>query len=155
MAELHFYTAQKTDCEALTQLMRRAKAHWGYDADLLRSWEAELTIDLQHLDTHRVMCAATQEGIVGFCSLSYVDVRCKMENLFVEPRAIGQGYGRALFAHALQEARDAGTVELWLEADPHARSFYEHMGMRVVGLVPGSAAGRHLPLMIMPLFSAV
>lgn len=131
--------------------MRSSKAHWGYSDVQLADWEQELTIDEAHLQACRVFSAQLAGALVGFYSLAFAERRIYMENLFVAPACMSKGYGKALFDHAVEQARDAGGLELWLRADPHAAAFYNRMGMRQVGLTPGSGPGRFLPLMLAPL----
>ena len=100
-SKLLFSPAQSSDCRALSLLMRRSKAHWGYSAEQLAAWEQELTISDAHLKTFEVVAAKTDGELVGFYSLAFAERRVYMENLFVEPELIGKGYGRQLYAHAL------------------------------------------------------
>ena len=48
-----------------------------------------------------------------------------LNTLFVEPRHIRGGVGRALLAHAVAEARQRGAERL---TDPNAPGFYERNG---------------------------
>jgi len=48
-----------------------------------------------------------------------------LNKLFVEPRHIRGGVGRALPAHAVAEARPRGAERLTILADPNAAGFYE------------------------------
>jgi predicted GNAT family N-acyltransferase len=43
------------------------------------------------------------------------------------------GVGRAIMRHLLDEADQAGLSVLYLNAQTHARRFYEHLGFHVVG----------------------
>jgi GNAT superfamily N-acetyltransferase len=61
-----------------------------------------------------------------------------LNKLFVEPRHIRGGIGRALLAHAVTEARQRGAERL---ADPNAAGFYERNGAVRIGEAP-SDAGR-------------
>ena len=65
-----------------------------------------------------------------------------LNKLFIEPRHIRSGVGRALLAHAIAEARRRGAV-----ADPNAAAFYERAGAVRIGEAPSDAVpGRLLPL---------
>jgi GNAT superfamily N-acetyltransferase len=55
---------------------------------------------------------------------------------YVEPEAVGRGYGAALMQACLDQARQAGFQTLWLgvwERNAPARRFYERWGFRRVG----------------------
>jgi len=70
-----------------------------------------------------------------------------LEKLFVEPQWLGTGVGRALMAHAIDEARRRGAKRLTILADPYAAGFYERNGARLLGEAPSDAIpGRSLPL---------
>jgi len=70
-----------------------------------------------------------------------------LEKLFVEPQWLGTGVGRALMAHAIDEARRRGAKRLTILADPNAAGFYERNGARLLGEAPSNAIpGRSLPL---------
>ncbi|MFY3137886.1 GNAT family N-acetyltransferase [Achromobacter xylosoxidans] len=44
----------------------------------------------------------------------------RLHNLWIDPRRIGLGFGRALFAHAVETARKRGATILTIDAEPHA-----------------------------------
>jgi len=70
-----------------------------------------------------------------------------LDKLFVEPQWIRTGVGRALMAHAIDEARRRGAKRLTILADPYAAGFYERNGARLLGEAPSDAIpGRSLPL---------
>ena len=71
-----------------------------------------------------------------------------LEDLWVDPEAIGHGYGRIGFERACDIGRTWGKGVLELEADPHAELFYLHLGCERVGMSPvTSVPGRSVPLM--------
>ena len=56
--------------------------------------------------------------------------------IYMTPEYIGQGLGRVLFAHAVEDLEDRGfrPVVVWVfEANPRARRFYEAAGFRADG----------------------
>jgi ribosomal protein S18 acetylase RimI-like enzyme len=58
--------------------------------------------------------------------------------IYVDPSAVGAGVGRALLDAAIEALREAGyrRATLWvLEANAHARRFYERAGWRCDGTV--------------------
>lgn len=136
--------------------MQASKAHWGYSEAQLLAWQDDLTLDESHWEQHVLWAVMLDEDLAGFYSLAFAErqsmsSKVKMENLFIDPNLIGKGLGRALFEHAVARAKEWGSLELWLEADPHAEAFYAYLGMKKTGLVPGASPGRYLPLMILNL----
>ena len=131
----------------MSRLALRSKAHWGYDVAFMDSVSAELTLGPGDLGTHGVVVCEVGDRIVGFYGLAGGPPEAELTYLFVDPDAMGRGYGRALWSHALARARADDVERLRVVADPHAEPFYLAMGARRVGSVPGSVPGRRLPLL--------
>ena len=72
----------------------------------------------------------------------------ELEHLFVEPDAIGLGFGAALLGRAIDSAKTGGFQYLTIASDPNAEAFYRSMGAAVIGRQPSmSIPGRSLPLL--------
>jgi len=56
-------------------------------------------------------------------------------NLIVPPELRGRGYGKSLFAWAMQRLLDAKVDSIWLTASAAGRPIYEKAGFRLVGKV--------------------
>jgi len=68
--------------------------------------------------------------------------------LFIDPDDMGNGHGRHLMAHALQNGSKHGGRTLQIQSDPNATKFYEAAGAYQIGLLEsGSIPGRQLPLL--------
>ncbi|MCB9761828.1 MAG: GNAT family N-acetyltransferase [Alphaproteobacteria bacterium] len=145
--------ARPDEAPALSDLAMRAKAFWGYDDAFMEACRAELTLRPADIDAKPVVVAEADGALLGFYALGRVDdATTELDDLFVEPGAIGQGVGRRLMAHAVEAARRAGYARLRIEADPFAEGFYQRMGARRVGEAPSqSIPGRMLPLLLLDL----
>lgn len=134
----------------LSALALRSKGYWGYDAEFLEACRLELTITPDRL-AREVMNVATDGpdgGILGYSSVLLDRPTAELEDLFVEPAAIGTGVGALLLARARADARAAGARSLRIEADPYAAAWYRRRGARDIGTIPsGSIPGRMLPLL--------
>ena len=85
---------------------------------------------------------------MGFYRLRARGDEATLADLFVEPGAIGRGYGRQLWEHAVATARRLGARRLVLQSEPHAEGFYRAMGAERIGEAPSTVfPGRSLPLM--------
>ncbi|RKN41647.1 GNAT family N-acetyltransferase [Streptomyces hoynatensis] len=147
--------ARTEEAGPLSELALRSKGHWGYDAEFLESCRAELTLTAEDIARGGTAVAERDGTVLGFVTVVGPPPTGELAMLFVEPQAIGQGIGRALFTHAVAAAREAGFERLVFEADPHAEPFYRAMGSERVGLVPsGSIPGRFLPQMAFALTAA-
>lgn len=74
--------------------------------------------------------------IVGFYMTELVLDEMTLHNICVDPAYQGRGYGKALFNHFLQNARDLKAVQLWLEVRPSntaAVALYQNNGFDEAG----------------------
>jgi GNAT superfamily N-acetyltransferase len=147
--------ATASEAELLTELALRSKGHWGYDAEFLRDCRVDLTVTPQFIRSSPVYLLEEEGRVAGFYSLSGEGVEVELMHLFVEPWAIGRGFGRLLFGHAVEEARSLGFERMMIGSDPFALQFYEAMGARRVGEVASIVRpGRMLPLLQYSLLSS-
>ncbi|MER5931960.1 GNAT family N-acetyltransferase [Streptomyces sp. NPDC002054] len=133
--------ARAAEAEALSALVMRSKAHWGYDAAFLADCAAELRIRAEDTLARRITVAEDANGsVLGVASLEGGPAEAVLGLLFVEPAALGRGVGRALYRHVLRRARELGIARLVIDADPHAVGFYQAMGA-VCEKAPGQPSG--------------
>ena len=147
--------ARADDCLRLTALAFSSKAHWGYDDSFMEACRDELTVREADLVRRWVRVADDAGAIVGFHGVeNNGSDEVEIAWLFVDPRAMGRGVGRALVIDALGYARDRGATRVRIEADPNAASFYERLGARRAGSTPsGSIPGRVLPVYLIDVTS--
>jgi GNAT superfamily N-acetyltransferase len=139
--------ARRADADELSRIARAAKRHWGYPASLLRLWQRDLTVTPGFIDRHPVYYAAHRGKVVGFYAISGTGRIRELEHMWVHPRRIGAGVGRALFAHLVRRLQTMRVTRLDVASDPHAEGFYRRMGARRFGKVPSRPEGRTLPLL--------
>ena len=136
------------ECEALSDLALRSKAHWGYDANFLAACRAELTVEPADVQRLRVTVAEESGEIVGFYALGAGPPEGELSFLFVEPARIGAGVGRTLWQDCLATAARIGLSRIRIESDPFAEGFYTGMGATRAGDVQSeSIPHRRLPLL--------
>lgn len=139
--------ARAGEAAALTALCVRSKAHWGYDAAFVRLCLPSLTVHEADIAAGRVLVAAEGCGPpLGLVEVRGEGATVGLEEMFVDPPAMGGGLGRLLFEAAADLARKLGTTRMTILADPHAAPFYERMGARFLRNAPSDAIpGRTLP----------
>ena len=138
--------ARLSEAESLTELCMRSKAVWGYDADFMTACRSELAITEEKLVQSAVQVAVVDGRVVGVARLTVTGADAELEALFVEPRELNGGIGRALFEWAVSVCRIRKVRTLAIDADPGAAAFYRRMGALDAGVVPsGSIAGRFIP----------
>lgn len=127
------------EAEALTGLVLRSKAYWGYDEEFLASCTQELGIRAGEVAGRRIVVAEDPSGgrVLGLASLEGAPPVARLGLLFVEPDAIGRGVGRRLYRDVLRRAAELGIHRLLIDSDPHAAGFY-----RAMGALASPAAGR-------------
>jgi GNAT superfamily N-acetyltransferase len=143
-SEIAVRTAHAGEAAALTALCVRSKAHWGYDAEFMRSSQASLTVSDADIASGRVLVAERKGVLFG---VARVEPDGELGLMFVDPGAMSRGTGRVLFDAAVALARRLGARRMAILSDPNAAPFYERMGARLVGQAPSDAIpGRTLPL---------
>lgn len=147
--EIRMVRAEAVHAARLTQIAHAAKSYWGYPAHWIELWHNQLTVSPVFIEANEVWAAEVDGMLLGFYALTGEAPQLSLEHMWVFPVAIGQGIGRALFAHALVRAAALGASSLEIEADPNAQGFYERMGAVTVGEVAYLVDGlrRALPLM--------
>lgn len=149
--ELRTRRALPEEAEALTALILRSKAHWGYAPTLLDAWRSELTLTPEIIARDPVFCAeeVRSGAVVGVLHLAQrsADDVC-LDHLYIEPTAMGRGAGALLWRRAVAQVAATGARMMTLDADPNARAFYERMGAVVIGWTESAIVpGRRLPHM--------
>jgi ADP-ribose pyrophosphatase YjhB (NUDIX family) len=140
--------ARPSEADELSALAVRSKAHWGYDTEFMERARPELSIGADAIAEHDVWVLEDGTGEVVGWHRVILGEPAVLEDLWLEPSAIGAGHGRRLWEHAASVARANGASVMELDADPNAVGFYERMGAQVVGETPsGIDPGRTLPRM--------
>src|SRR5258705_12680217 len=106
----------------------RDKAHWGYSAEALEGWRAELAVSPQGIRARPTFVAMVGIEIAGFYSLSPLGRSWELDNLWVLPRFMHLGVGRALLSHALETAARGGAAAGTVHADPQHEFIYLQCG---------------------------
>ncbi len=143
----------------LGDLAVRGAQHWGTDPAFVERQRDTLTPPPAYIATSPTYVYDDAGTIRGFYGLmeggGEVDLAAgeiDLHWLFIEPSAIGQGYGRCLWGHAVATARRLGYRWMVIQSDAHAEGFYLHMGAQRVGFAvvsddpPFAIATLHLPL---------
>ena len=142
--------AKPQDADPLTEIAQAAKRHWGYPERWIETWRDILTMRPQFIAENATYCAKEDGRIIGFYLLTMENDEMHLDHLWISPRAMRRGVGRALFQHAVEQAKKLGHHEIKIEADPNAAGFYERMGAKRTGVNVTEIEGRprELPLML-------
>jgi len=147
---MEIHRAKPEDALVLTKIAFAAKRHWGYPKHWIQAWRELLTIQPEFITANETYVALLDGQTAGFYALVNRNDRASLEHLWVLPGAMGKGVGRALFGHAVQEAKTLGVKAIEIQSDPNAQKFYEQMGARRVGEIITELEGqpRVLPVLV-------
>jgi GNAT superfamily N-acetyltransferase len=142
--------AKPEDAAVLTEIAHAAKRHWGYPERWIQGWRDILTMRPEFIAANMTYAAMENNRVVGFYLLTTESDGLHLDHLWIAPAIMGRGIGRALFKHAIEQARGLGFQAIKIEADPNAEGFYQRMGAKRVGVNVTEIEGerRELPLLI-------
>ncbi|WP_299817322.1 GNAT family N-acetyltransferase [uncultured Roseibium sp.] len=141
--------ATPADAPALTDILHRAKASWGYPEEKLEEFRAQWRISEATIASLAVTVAERGGHPVAFSALTPQDEETLLiDFLFVAPEAQSQGIGDLLLTRAEDEARSRNLTRLFLESDTNAAPFYEKRGFRTMTTRPSEMQpGGEIPMM--------
>lgn len=114
------------------------RAFWEPYGSPLDVLEAALDDILTAIDFPFTLVALDNDGFVGTVTAIQSDIAARPDlgpciaALWVEPRARGQGVGRALVTSALSRLAAQGRERCYLPAKPHLHDYYAMDGWRLV-----------------------
>ena len=147
--------AHRTDAKKLTELTIRSKDYWNYGTKQIEEWRDDLTINQKYIDENQVYKLTVADKLTGFYAFQPENTKTiKLSFLFIEPEAIGKGYGKVLVSDFLQRIEESEFESVVLDADPNAEKFYERFGFKTIGKLKSSIADRYLPVMEMKITQA-
>jgi len=151
---LSFQPAHTSDAALLSSLAFASKSHWSYSAAQLRRWTSALRVTPSDIAGWPTVTAWLGERAVGFYQLRMEpDGSSRLEHFWLLPEFIGKGFGKQMFADAVERSHALGATGLIVESDPNAEAFYLACGTVRIGEVPAPIEGaedRVLPVLHMP-----
>jgi glutathione S-transferase fosA5 len=125
--------AEAHEADLLTALAFRSKAFWPHPLDYLLKCAEALRFSSEDLSGWPVYAAEASKEIVGFFALKEISGEPRLDHLWIDPRFIGKGIGRALFLKAVEEAQKLNWQKFRIVADPYALDFYLKLGAKQIG----------------------
>jgi GNAT superfamily N-acetyltransferase len=138
------------DMTALRDVFRRSSLSNDGDRANLLAYPDALELSDLAVTQGRTRAAVADDGIVGFATWLSAGDAMEVEDLFVDPERMRQGFGRALVLDLIAIARGRGVRRVEVTANQNALAFYEEMGFLVSHEVEtrfGPAPRMHLDVM--------
>lgn len=138
------------EAQVLSELAYRSKAHWGYSAQFMEACREDLTLSPAFIETNEVYVLEDEGAIKGFMSLEKESEpeQWLLSNMFVDPEAIGKGYGKSLWGQMIEVAQKLSIPSLLIHSDPYAEPFYLSRGAKRIGEIKSTVfPDRTLPLL--------
>lgn len=136
---------------AISDMMMRSKAVWGYNENFMQACRTELTLTADQLQISDICIAVDGDTLIGMAQVCIDKDEADLAALFIDPDHKGTGTGRILFEWAVTSAqklraKNTAISKMIIDADPFAAPFYRHMGAYDIGETPSTAIpGRTLP----------
>ncbi|WP_329562543.1 GNAT family N-acetyltransferase [Streptomyces uncialis] len=140
-APVRIARATARDAKRLTAMVRGSRAYEGPYAPMIAGYR----VGPDYIEAHEVFAAlgeGPEEGaLLGFYALLLGPA--ELDLMFVADRAQGRGIGRALVAHMLDRAREAGLDSVRVVSHPPSEGFYLAAGARRTGTVAARPPAVH------------
>ncbi len=146
---------EETDLVTLMELFRGAIEAQGrdhYSDDQVQAWSsrASETSFTDFVLQPTTFVAVNDSGPIGFCGYA---ADGHITSLYIRPDCAGQGVGRALLSHVLEDAQDKGITKFHAEASEMAIPLFEKMGFAKTGFDEVVVANVHFRRQLMALGS--
>ena len=127
--------ARPAEAAALASLQRRSSDMWEDSRALLAAHPEVIESPHGAIAEGRVRVAVAASGRrLGFSVVLAAECgTVELDDLFVEPDAMGRGVGRLLIADVVSRAAAAQATSIDVTANPNAHGSYERLGFRVTG----------------------
>jgi N-acetylglutamate synthase-like GNAT family acetyltransferase len=124
--------ARPDEVRPLEELQRRSSDIWEQYREQLAEAPDAIELPPSFIENGWVRVATIDGGLTGFSVVIPDESGIhELDGLFVEPRRMGEGVGRALVEDAVRRARQSDARHMEVTAGP-AEGFYQLMGFTVV-----------------------
>lgn len=141
--------AKVCDSETLTNIAIKSEAYWGYDSDFMERFKKAYKITEDFISNNPTFVIREDENVVGFYGVIIAEDETSLEYLFIEPKSIGKGYGKALWNHMINTCKKLDVKKIEIVSGPQAKGFYTKLGAVPAGEVASLVIkGRKVPRLI-------
>jgi len=146
MTQLSFRRARGDESDLLNEMTLAGLRHWGHHESHPALYNS-LADDLpgaEDIVNNPVNVLERDGEVIAFYEMRDRGDHVELLRMFQKVELIGQGYGRMMWDHCVQEARQMGPGRMRIISDPEAVGFYETMGAaleRAQEVAPGFSLG--------------
>lgn len=138
---MEFRPARSDEAELLGEMTLAGVRHWGHDVNFPEAYAglAANLPDADHIEQNPTFVLEDDGEVIGFYSLVPAEEHIELLQMFLAVERIGEGLGRRLWHHAVDQAARLGD-RLLIKSDPEAAGFYRAMGAeleRTLEVAPG------------------
>jgi GNAT superfamily N-acetyltransferase len=126
--------AEVHEAEALASIAWAAKASWGYSRAQLEAWREGFTPTCESIRLQPTYVAEFDDGLAGFCQLNLSTEPVELEHLWVHPRFMRRGVGRALLARCTEQSASLGFTSTLIRMLRPSMSLVEQCASAIVRL---------------------
>ena len=142
-------SAQANEYDILTNIATKSEAYWGYDSNYMNRFKSIYNVSEEFINNNPTIIIEDDENIVGFYCVINNWSGASLEYFFIEPKYIGNGYGKLLWNDLIQNCKNLGIKEFNIVTSPQAKEFYVKMGAIPCGEVESLLKkGRIIPQLI-------
>ena len=142
-------SAKIDESDYLTNIAIKSESYWDYDFNYMEKFRLIYKVTEEFISKNPTFIIEDDKNIVGFYGILVENDMTSLEYLFIEPKYIGQGYGKLLWNHLVEYCKSEGFKELCIVTSPQAKEFYLKMGAVSWGEVESLLKkGRIIPRLI-------
>lgn len=146
---MNIRSARMDEAVALTDIAARSETYWGYDSDYMEKFRLIYKVTEEFIIKNPTFIIEEDNNIIGFYAVLTENDITSLEYFFIEPEYIGQGYGKLLWNHLINNCKTIGIKEFNIVTSPQAKDFYVKMGAVTCGEVESLLKkGRIIPQLI-------
>ncbi|KTC78013.1 GNAT family N-acetyltransferase [Legionella brunensis] len=144
---MHLRRAKVSELSKINAFIRASKAVWDYSESFLDQFMERWGLQEIYFDKNEVILLEDENSLLGLYAFRVNEESLpELDCFFINSNKIKQGIGKIMWKYAIQYAQNKNWEKFQLIADPHAESFYKHMGAKTIQSFE-SFPGRFVPIM--------
>lgn len=130
VSEIKIQPFQNSDINRIMEIEKRSFPY---------PWSKKSYLGMSMMRTTRFLVAKDESKILGFVLYQLLEDEIEIHSIAVDPDSRRRGVSRKMFNFILDEAREKGIKQIFLQvrrSNESARSLYKKFGFRIIGTRP-------------------